>query len=337
MEIKEHKTYQEQIQILIDRGLSFQSYDQLLNALKTIGYYRLSAYTYPFRIPLETPIEQVDSQDTVLRRADNFVPGASFENAMKLYKFDIALRNVLQKALDAIEVAFCAQVAYVLGRRDPEAHLQPIHLNTESCDEIDARDENARTRHEVWLSRHTKLKDEAAQKEDYIKHHILNYDGKIPVWVATEFMDFGNVLRLFGLMKKEDQVQIAEFFGLAGDQSGTLSQWMLALNVLRNHCAHNNRVWNRISRNPRKPATKMVSDELHHIRDLNESDMKKLYPIAAVIAYLVVRADKESNWPLTARTEFKKFGDVGGMTLENTMGFPSGWETFQLWNAGKNN
>lgn len=321
MTLKRHLTYQDQIARLKERGLSYGNHDKVLDVLRAIGYYRFSAYTYPFRIPV------LDERGKVASRQDNFRSGSTFEDALRLYEFDQRLRLLFQDALEVIEVAFCARVGYVLGKRSPDAHLKPEDLDLNFSSELT---DGEKSRHQVWVKRLSKLKYQA-RNEDYVKHHKDSRGDQMPIWVATEFMDFGSIVRLFEMMKKEDQIEIASYFGLANDQVGLMHSWMLALNDLRNRCAHNNRVWNRISRSPKKPNARMVTSEFLHFTKLTEAQQSKLYGIASVIAYVIRKIDPQSKWPQFAKQEFSAFGVVGGMTLQNTLGFPANWQSEKLW------
>nr|WP_252725414.1 Abi family protein [Acinetobacter indicus] len=58
------------------------------------GYYRLSAYWYPYRIR---------SGNNVL---DRFKPGTSFEKIVQLYEFDTELRLQIFGAIEIIETFY---------------------------------------------------------------------------------------------------------------------------------------------------------------------------------------------------------------------------------------
>jgi hypothetical protein len=75
----------------------------------------------------------------------------------------------------------------------------------------------------------------------------------------------------------------------------------------------------------------MISKELHHFRDLSESQRSNLYGVVAVIAYLMRSLNHQSPWPSQAKALFCSFGEVFGMTLENSMGFPPEWQKEALW------
>lgn len=48
MELKPHKTYAEQLEILKDRGILVEDDATALALLRRAGYYTLSGYSYPF-------------------------------------------------------------------------------------------------------------------------------------------------------------------------------------------------------------------------------------------------------------------------------------------------
>lgn len=309
-----------------DRGLTYKDHLPAIQALKRIGYYRLSAYTFPFRI--------MDDSKSPPELRDEFERDATLEDALQIYLFDEKLRTILLEGLNAIEVGLAVQVGYTLGKRDPLGHEGTEHLNEFLCNEVlkpDA-DGHALTRYEAWKKRYDKLRSDA-KDEEYVRHHDLQYDGHLPVWVATEFMDFGCLLRLFDLMRSDDQKRIAVAFGVKREGYAFLYRWLKALNILRNHCAHSNRVWNRTTVNaPSKFPNALVDDRLHHLNSIENPKRLRVYVLAALIAYLVTKVNPASNWPRSFATQAKKLKSVRGRTVITEMGFPEGWESLDIWN-----
>lgn len=309
---------------MLNRGIVTDNRPAAIAALKRIGYYPLSAYTYPFREPPTD--EDVSSGRT---RAKTFRPGTAIEDALKLYEFDRKLRVILLQALQEIEVSLATKIGYVLGKRNGSGHLLISELDTVKCSVISAE---GITAHEKWVNRYEKLRSDA-REEEYIKHHVLHYGGDIPIWVATGFMDFGCLIRLYSLMDKTDKLRIASEFGLKSNASETLHRWLRALNILRNNCAHNNRVWNRATVDvPPKFASQVAPSYLEHLNQLPNDQRQKVYLLIALTGHLIRAIDPSSSWTWSSLpTQAKKLGNVGGMTLENTMGFPVGWEKLELW------
>lgn len=313
-ELKTHLTYEAQITLMSERGLNFSDTEQVLSTLKRLGYYRLSGYTFPLREP----------------GSDNFAPNAKFDDALKLYEFDKKLRNILFEGLSELETSFRAQVAYILGRRSAEGHLDPEFLDETSCAALDSTN-GSRTAHEAWLQKFRKL-ESFAKAEAFVRHHKDVYEKRIPIWVATEFMDFGNTVKLFQLMKKEDRLEISEFFGVNNDQAGVFEAWMIALNDLRNKCSHHNRIWNSKSAIPKKPATSMVSYTFWHLLEQDDEKLSRIYARVIVLAYLLRSSQNSNRWSSEAKQTFLGFGTVFEFTVENYMGFPDRWESLPIWN-----
>lgn len=322
--VKEHLPYEDQLARMLDRGLTTADRPGSISALKRIGYYRLSAYTYPFREP--PTAKDVASGRS---RAETFTPGSTLEDALRLYDFDRKLRGVVLQALQEIEIGFATKVGYTLGKRAADGHLRPDALDSSACGRQNREGESA---HATWLRRYEKLRDDA-KDEEYVKRHLVHYRGDIPIWVATEFMDFGCLIRLYSLMDGRDRKKIALELGLRGNGSETLLRWLRALNILRNHCAHSNRIWNRSTVDvPPKIPDQVVPEQLRHLNDLDNDRRQKMYLLLALAAHLDRAVNPASSWAWSALpTQAKKLGNVGGMTLENTMGFPEGWHDFPLW------
>ena len=85
------------ISLLQSRGLHISDTNKAEHYIERIGYYRLSAYMYPF---LCTPKE--------LHKYKN---NASFDKVMMLYRFDKKLRMLLFNEIEKIEVAVRSAIA----------------------------------------------------------------------------------------------------------------------------------------------------------------------------------------------------------------------------------
>ena len=97
---KPHLPYEDQVDLLIRRGLDCPDRAGTLFWLKRIGYYRLSAYFIPFK-------------DAA---TGNFRPGTTFEQIIDLYRFDADLRRLVREALDRIEISVRAVITYEIGK-----------------------------------------------------------------------------------------------------------------------------------------------------------------------------------------------------------------------------
>jgi len=320
--IKPHLTYAQQVDLLERRGLVVADRDAAVDALRRVGYYRFSAYTYVFR-----PIQASGRP----RRSDCLVDGATFADALSLHDFDDRLRVVLLAGLQQLEVALRTQVGHELGRRNPLAHLDPTHLDPRRCataaDRPRTPESNA---YDDWRERFDDLVHEA-RNEEFVKHHLVHYDGQMPVWVAVEVMTFGTLIRLYSLISTPEARTVARcFFAYNRD---LLFGWLKPLNTLRNHCAHNGRIWNRATvYPPKRGSSRVLPPDLAH---LATADNHRLYYLAALTAHLLRSIDPRTRWPQRFVEVMKRFPATPAATVERDMGFPSDWRTLDLWQTPK--
>lgn len=323
--LKPHLSYEEQLSLLQKRGLGCHDPRQAQSLLRKVGYYRLSAYCYPLRQML--PPGQAP-QTSVQFRLSAFREGHTFEEAAALYNFDKKLRLLMLDGIESFEVGVRVQIAHVLGKRDAFGHLHRDSLEQWRCDK-ESRQAGV-TSHEEWLGRYSKQVGDA-KSEDFVKHYTEKYDGSIPIWVATEIMDFGLLLRLFKLMHGWDRNSVSSAVGVKTGK--VLDPWLLGLSHIRNTCAHHSRLWNRrlTYTLPEIPSNEVGSD-LQHLGDLELPLRRKIYGYAAVLAYSLRQLDPNTQWPASFRTMItKKFPNIQGISPAQNMGFPEGWDSQPIW------
>ncbi|ROP66301.1 abortive infection bacteriophage resistance protein [Curtobacterium sp. ZW137] len=225
---KPFRSYEQQLDQLLDRGLIVDDPEQALAWLARVNYYRLSGYWYPFR----------RAEDG--RRLDEFRHGAAFTDVIALYEFDERLRTAVFAALAPVELSVRAHLGHALGRLDAAAHLAPEILGPL------ARKGDA---YPVWR-RKFEL-SVSSSREEFVEHHRTRYGGVLPVWAAVEVLDWGALVRLFEFAPPVVQHAVATEYSLRAPQ---LTSWLRALNTVRNACAHHGRLFNRVySKRPKLP------------------------------------------------------------------------------------
>lgn len=316
---KPHLNYNEQVALMKSRGMHVDDDARAVALLQRVGYYRLSAYTYVLRQPASD-----DEAQAGLRRSSRFVAGADLADVERLYDFDARLRSTMLDALQTLEVALRVRIGYTLGKRDKYGHLLPTALDPQRC--TDETPPRGGVSHTDWLERYDDL-CRKARNEDFVSHFHVKYDGRMPIWVATEIMTFGALTGLYYLLNSTDANRIATTFR-AGNRE-VFHGWLNALNILRNHCAHNARIWNRKTiYPPARPPVALVPETLHHVRG---TDNNRLYILAAITAHLMRQVDPATRWIAHFRDAMKRYPEVNGMTPQNTMGFPDGWQDQEIW------
>lgn len=320
---KPHKNLNEQVAIMQDRGMDTGELEDAVAYLKRIGYYRLSAYSYPLR--------QWSGEGSDAERAETFIEGTTLDQVVRLHDFDRKIRTLLLDGLGQVEVGMRYAISYTLGKRDPYGHLDVAHLDRQQCSDLQNRNDPSTTRLEHWQARFDRRIKES-RNEDFVRHFNERYAGEMPIWVAAEVLDFGGLVSLHGLLKTEDKRDVARSLGFEGANTGHLHKHFVQLNVLRNHCAHQSRIWNRqiVYRSPISKLGK-VPDSLKHLSSIPADNSNKLYTPAAVTAHITEHLDPKCNWRRTFATQIKKMPEFSDRITYATMGFPEGWKSEALW------
>lgn len=228
----------DQIKLLNDRGMHVGDVATAERCLHRVGYYRLSAYWYPFRQIQQGPLAPQTSMSSL--RADVFVSGTTFEDIFDFYVFDKKLRTYVADGLERIEIAVRAMIADLLGARDPHAHRISSELDGDFARKLDPQ--TGQPKHQEWLRKQDG--QFARSREDFAKHFRTKYPASVaPIWVACEVWDWGTLATFFTGMKPADKDAIAKKFGNVNGKQ--LESWLKAMNHVRNICAHHSRLWNK--------------------------------------------------------------------------------------------
>ena len=297
--IKKFKTYEEQLDVLAERGMDVGDREEAVLLLKRVSYYRLSGYCYPFR-------EFKNNS-----RADTFFPGTRLRDVVALYEFDSRLRTATFAALTPIELAIRARLGHELGHLDPLIHLKPEMLETT----------DRSSKYEYWRSRYDR--ELKSSREDFVKHHKQKYGGKLPVWAATEIMDWGSLTYLYELSPRSVQNIISSQCDLTAPQ---LRSWLKALNIVRNICAHHGRLFNRVHAiSPKLPAQGTHAD-----LDCINTDWKRTFGQLTLVQLLLDRFNVGDKKLLP--TVVQSFPEVQIVPISH-IGAPDNWQTASnLWN-----
>lgn len=315
------KSCAEQLEILKGRGLGCSDEAKAMDYLGRLGYYRLSAYWFPFR---EIKLEQ-DAATGKLKyqRLDNFIEGAQFQDAVHLYVFDKKLRLLAMDALERIEVAIRVDIAHLLGERNTFAYKEPSELDTRFVTVSSGATES---RHDVWMTKYGNELNRS--KEEFVKHYRKIHGLPLPIWVAIEIWDFGLLSTLYAGMKYKDKQTIAAKYGI-GDPM-VFESWLRSLNYLRNICAHHSRLWNRnVVDQPKLPSTGYVPelDGFQGKADL----IARPFLLFCIMRYLLDVICPNSQWHLRFGRLVEEFPSVAGNVSSNDMGLLEGWRDWSMW------
>ncbi len=266
-------TYEQRIDVLIRRGLTFDDKDRLLHYLKHIGYYRLSGYFKYF-------------QD----ESNEFRDETDFETVLKTYVFDRKLRMLLLDALERIEVSFKAQIC-------DQMCFETLNDRwyQDSSNFAQDRDHNA-------FSFVTKKINSAVgnSKEAWVKK--ASKDGcdltTLPSWMICNILTFGQISFIFSRLANNNQKKIAKQYSLNGR---VLRSWMQSLTTVRNICAHHNRLWNKSIDTPF--FMPKILEEYH-------LEPNKLFSVLVVTAMLMEKISPRTKWPVALKSLLVEYSSV---------------------------
>ena len=292
---KQPLTIEQQISLLKDRGLAIIDEAAAQKVLGSISYFRLANY---FR-PMET-----DKQN------HQFKPGATFENAVRLYDFDASLRELVFKAIARIEIALRTKMIH---------HFSLAHGAFWFADKSLSREERLFQENIGSVERELHR-----TREEFIKDHFKKYDDPPfpPAWKTLEVVSFGVLSKMYyNFSDIKVKKNVARSLDLP--QHKILESWAASLAALRNCCAHHARMWNR-----NYPVTPAIPAKLKNawISNTAVAD-NKLYIQLCCIAYLLNNILPGNTFTQTLKALIAAYPNVD----TTAMGFPSDWKTEALW------
>lgn len=128
--MKKAKSIEQQIEILSSRGVIISNKEKAKEILLDIGYYRLGFYFFPFE----------KTYPCLNNRSHKVKKDTTFEDAVALYYFDFDLRNILNRYLTRVEVAFRTYLTYYMSlkyQEDPLWFLSPTIVRQSFINDFD--------------------------------------------------------------------------------------------------------------------------------------------------------------------------------------------------------
>lgn len=204
-------TIDEQIELLKSRGMLIppDEIDKAKEYLLDIGYYRLGFYWHYFEIDED----------------HNFEDGTTLSSAIKLYYFDVDLRNLLSKYLYRIEVHFRTQLVYYASNKyknSPTWFIDQKIINDNFLNKLSS------------IYNYNFKKYNPAIK----KHHQKYINDKYaPAWKTLEFCTFGQVFTLYKNLKNQDlKSEISNVYGIRN--ISVFENHISSIINIRNICSH---------------------------------------------------------------------------------------------------
>src|SRR5574344_1011576 len=214
------KTLDEQISIFESKGLVVKNKKFAEEVLLRENYFFLNGYRHPFKKSMDIK---------------TYIGGTTFEELYSLFLFDRRLRNILFKNILIIENNIKSIISYQLSKKygyREKDYLNPSNFNNSY--------EHKKQINDLLGKMKRQIKTNASQHAATC-HYIDNY-GYIPLWVLVKVLSFGIVVELFSILKKEDQYDIIEMYGV---DVKSFQIYLRILSNYRNICAHEDIVYER--------------------------------------------------------------------------------------------
>ena len=282
------------IGILYERDLNIDDQFLAVDILRNVGYYRFSAYLYPFL--------------TLPKERHLFKQGSHFSRAWELYRFDKKLRMLLFNEIEKIEVALRSTVANMVA---------------EETGNIFWMTDGSLFANEDKFKKTMALVDKElkSSKEDFIKHFKNKYSNDYPpAWMLVEILPLGIVTRIYdNLADNALRKKIAARFLLPVP---VFSSWITIITLVRNTCCHHSRVWNKenaitpmlLKKTPFRWISKQISPN------------RTFYDVC-ILKWFIHIISPENDMKGHLKNLLSDFPHVDIAA----MGFPQKWEEEPLW------
>lgn len=291
------KTYTSPAQLTVllqSRGLHIENETRTENYLRHIGYYRFSAYLYPLlTIPKENHV---------------FKSGASFNQALDMYRFDRHLRLLMFNEIEKIEVAVRSAIVNITSREtgNPFWMTNPSYFYDAS----------------TFIKTQQLIDTELAKsREDFIEHFRNNYsDPYPPAWMLAEILPFGVLTKIYNNIKSfQIRKKIAQEFSLGVP---VFNSWMTIITVTRNNCGHHARIWNRTFALQVLTQRRMTRPWIS-----NTVNQRKVFFSLCIIKSFLNVISPNNDMTAKVDTLLSSYQSID----ITAMGFPHGWRNEPLW------
>ena len=304
---KTFKSLEEQIEIMKSKGLVINDESFCKEVLLRENYFFLNGYRRAF----------MKNKDK-----SRFINGTTFEELYSLFLFDRKIRNILFKNILIVENNIKSIISYQLskkyGYREKE-YLKPTNFNYSF--------DNKRQVNDLISKMKRQIKNNAVT-HSATRHYVTNY-GYIPLWVLVKVLSFGIVVELFSVLKKEDQYDIVDIYGIE------LKDFVTYLSIVsnyRNLCAHEDIVYDNRTQ-------KIIDDSIYHRKlHIPMMDNEYIYGKNDLFALLIIlkcllKDEEVKSLVLELDSAIKELSNnlksISIGKVLDQMGFPENWKDIQ--------
>lgn len=255
----------DQITILKNRGLIINDPVFARDKIERKGYYNIiNAFKTPF----------LNSNNPEM-----YIKNATFEEIYSLYEFDVSLRSLFLKYILIFENEFKSLVVNVIvNKYNSCPYFSEVIYNSNSKNKSKAYQEKI---FELYMK----------NKRNPMVKHFLDKGEMIPLWALINLFDFGNMRIFYEILEDSLKRKISRKYNLTVN---SLLSALSTLNLFRNICAHNNRLYNyKINNEEMQLSDLDIHLKLNIPKDKNNKYAKGKNDLFAVLISLKYLLSKE--------------------------------------------
>ena len=254
---KTFKTLDEQVDVLRNKGLVIDDVERAKEILLRENYFFISGYRHLF-----------------FRSNENkkFIQNTNFREIYGLFNFDRQLRNIIFKNILIIENNIKSVISYNISRNygiTEKNYLNPKNFTREPSKTRQVNDLLKKMKRQIRIN---------GGQHEATSHYISNY-GYIPPWIVVKVLSFGIVSELYGILKVDDQKNIADVFNINYQE---LMSYLTILSNYRNLCAHEDIVYEHRAQKP------IYNTKYHQLLNIPMMDGEYIYGKEDLFAVIII-------------------------------------------------
>lgn len=307
---KPFKTIDQQIEILTARGLHINDIPKAKKYLLSNNYYNIvNGYGKFFQT----------TQDT-------FVDGATFDELSTLYIFDKDIKRTILQAILTAEHHIKSITAHRFAEENPEARYAYLNSSSYADDKI--------LEVGTTISRLAKIINFNKRFRNNPINHYVNQHNDVPIWVLTDFLEFGDLRMIIESLPTKIQNNIAKdlvSFIKTGNPNfndvfppETMISFLKNINQTRNICAHNNRLLNYNCH-----ANSVYFAPIHDKAGLKtDNSRKSVYSTIISLQIFISHEEFVILWNAIRKRIRKlsnKLNSIDINIINHSLGFPTDW------------
>ena len=138
------------------------------------------------------------------------------------------------KYIEIIEVKLKSVFAYEFSKQyGPTSYLDPNYFS----DPI---------KHQEIILKSEKLKVQRLPHEAFLKHFINELQETVPLWAYVELFSISDISLFYKISPEQIKKSVVSAFNIEIEKYKLLESFMHSITILRNLCAHDSRIFNRL-------------------------------------------------------------------------------------------